>query len=139
MDRGAQIDEVEGVRVASASSIVIDFRYRGVRCPERVRLRPTKANYQQCVRWREAILHEIVTGQFDYRRHFPESRRANQFDAPGSQVNVKEFLDGWLSREQTRVRQSTLPRLPQDRQPADRQLWGPETGQPQAQAYRRVA
>ena len=47
-----------GVRVRGAS-IVIDFRYRGVRCRETLSVEPTKSNLLYARRLRDTILLEI--------------------------------------------------------------------------------
>ena len=65
-----------GVRAASESSIQIDFRYKGVRCRERLSLAPTPANLKYAKRLKASIEHEIATQTFDYARHFPDSPRA---------------------------------------------------------------
>lgn len=65
-----------GVRAASETSIQIDFRYKGVRCRERISLAPTPANLKYAQRLKATIEHEIATNTFDYARHFPESPRA---------------------------------------------------------------
>jgi len=48
-----------GVRAISGSSIEITFAYRGVRCRERVRLKPTPANLKRAARHRAAVLDAI--------------------------------------------------------------------------------
>jgi integrase len=68
-----------GVRATSANSIQIDFRYKGVRCRERISLAPTPANLKYAKRLKATIDHEIATNTFDYAKHFPESRRARAF------------------------------------------------------------
>ena len=50
-----------GVRATSASSIQIDFRYKGKRCRERISLPPTPANLKYAKRLKAAIEHEIAT------------------------------------------------------------------------------
>jgi integrase len=65
-----------GIRVVSKDSIQIDFRWRGKRCRERLRLAPTKENKRFAQRLKAVIEHEIATGTFDYAKHFPKSKRA---------------------------------------------------------------
>lgn len=65
-----------GVRVVGKDSIQIDFKWRGKRCRERLRLAPTEANKRFARRLKAVIEHEIATGVFDYAKHFPKSRRA---------------------------------------------------------------
>lgn len=65
-----------GVRAVGAEAIQIDFRWQGVRCRERLRLRPTEANLKYVARLKAVIEHEIATGTFEYAKHFPDSARA---------------------------------------------------------------
>jgi integrase len=53
----------------------VDFRWKGQRCRERIRLKPTPANLKYAARLKATIEHEIATGSFDYAKHFPESER----------------------------------------------------------------
>lgn len=47
---------------------------------------------------REAILHDIVTGTFVYRKHFPHSRRAAWFGERGGEgMTVGQLLDRWMA------------------------------------------
>jgi integrase len=66
-----------GVRVLGEEAIQIDFRWKGRRIRERVRLAPTKANLAYCRGWKRRIEEEIAHGTFDYAKHFPEGRHAN--------------------------------------------------------------
>lgn len=70
-----------GVRAVGEEAIQIDFRYRGERCRERVRLASSKANLAFCRQWKARIEHEIATQTFDYAKHFPESARARKFSS----------------------------------------------------------
>jgi Arm DNA-binding domain len=73
-----------GVRAISGSSIEITFAYRGVRCRERVRLKPTPANLKRAARHRAAVLDAIERNTFDYATTFPDSARRLLFlDRPG--------------------------------------------------------
>lgn len=56
----------------------IDFRYKGVRCRERLRLEPTPRNIRYAKNLKARIEHEIQTGTFDYRAVFPSSRRCEE-------------------------------------------------------------
>jgi integrase len=80
-----------GVRATGKGSIQIDFRYKGVRCRERLRLTPTAANIKYAARLKATIEHEIATGAFDYGKHFPDSRRA-QLLRHGSGVGLRSAL-----------------------------------------------
>ena len=54
-----------GVKAASETSIEITFAYRGVRCRERIKLKPTAANLKAAERHRAAILDAIAKGTFE--------------------------------------------------------------------------
>lgn len=83
-----------GVRAASASSIQIDFRYKGQRCRERISLPPTEANKRYVKRLKATIEHEIELGTFDYARHFPESKRAKlRSDANALGAALSSYCD----------------------------------------------
>ncbi|MBF0256766.1 MAG: DUF3596 domain-containing protein [Gammaproteobacteria bacterium] len=99
-----------GVRVESESSITIDFRYRGVRCRERIPLKPTTANIKAAARHREAVLDAIARGVFDYAATFPQSLKAALFSPALASVPVllSAWLDGWLEGQDGLVASSTL-------------------------------
>jgi integrase len=100
-----------GVKAASESSIEISFMYRGVRCRERVALKPTAANLKRAEQHRAAILHAIAAGNFDYRASFPESKIAARFEAatatPGDLMRVGDYLDKWLDGQKLVRKAST--------------------------------
>lgn len=82
-----------GVRGATKSSIAISFQFRGVRCRERLRLAPTPQNLKFAARLKATVDHEIATNTFDYRKHFPDSKRAKRFtQAPGGIVLLRTAL-----------------------------------------------
>src|SRR5436309_646443 len=95
-----------GVRIASASSLEIDFYYRGVRCRERIRLKPTPPNIKHCSKLKTRIEHEISTGQFEYAKHFPSSPRVKTFSKrlPGDTLTVGEYLETWLTAEKKQIK-----------------------------------
>lgn len=98
-----------GVRPATSSSIAIDFYYQGVRCRERVRLPPTKANQKFVENLKAQILAEIGRGTFDYGKYFPDSTRARSLaKLPGAAVTVGEGLDLWLTGKAGELQHSTL-------------------------------
>src|SRR5262245_54483045 len=100
-----QLKTADGVRVRSQSGIQIDFYFRGVRCRETVKLKPTPRNLGFAAKLKARIEHEIGTGQFDYARHFPDSPRAHTvgLQSPGGALNVGEYLTAWLAAERTRI------------------------------------
>lgn len=65
-----------GVRWVGPEAVQIDFRWKGERCRERLRLRKTAANERFARNLKARIEHEIATGTFEYARHFPDSPRA---------------------------------------------------------------
>lgn len=85
--------------------------YRGVRCRERVPLKPTPANLKRAEQHRAAILHAIANDTFDYAATFPESKAAAKFreasTAPGDLMLVEEFLDKWLDRQKLQLKASS--------------------------------
>lgn len=98
-----------GVRAASKSSIEIDFYYRGVRCKERLKLKPTPANLKRAARHRAAILDAIERGTFDYAETFPDSKRIGQFShQPGATITVATYLDRWLRTVRHTLKSSTF-------------------------------
>jgi integrase len=99
-----------GVRAGSGSSITIDFRYRGVRCREKLKLEPTPPNRAYARKFRARILHEIALGTFDYAQHFPESSRVEMFADPSRPVPVKleKYLDSYVDSLEGHVEPETL-------------------------------
>ncbi|NCC26603.1 MAG: DUF3596 domain-containing protein [Gammaproteobacteria bacterium] len=77
-----------GVRAASASTIEITFTFRGRRCRERLRLKPTAANLRRAEVHRAAILEAIAAGTFDYAVTFPGSKHAAMLDWTDNAPNL---------------------------------------------------
>jgi integrase len=97
-----------GVRVRSASSIEIDFYFRGTRCRERLRLQPTPNNLRYAAKFKARIEHEIGRGEFDYKKHFPDSPRARLFSQlAGDSLQMKSYLPSWLRDEKDNIKHST--------------------------------
>ena len=63
---------------ANNSSISISFTYNDIRCRETVKVKPTKSSLKEMARKRDVIQYEIAMGQFDYLKHFPNSKKAQQ-------------------------------------------------------------
>lgn len=97
-----------GVRAVSDSSIEITFMYRGVRCRERISLKPTATNLKLAERHKAAIEHAISNGTFDYGVTFPGSPRAAKFAPEASQETLAEFLTKWLTAKKQHVSSSTF-------------------------------
>jgi len=98
-----------GVRKASNSSIEIDFYYRGKRCKERIKLKPTPTNLNRAERHRYAILESIENGDFDYSVTFPNSKQfAVHKPAVTDSTSLLQFhLENWLENIEIHVASST--------------------------------
>lgn len=85
--------------------------YRGVRCRERIALKPTPPNLKRAENHRAAILHAIEIGTFDYAATFPTSKAAAKFQDPGAApaavVTIGEYLDKWLDRQKLQLKASS--------------------------------
>lgn len=101
---GNQGSYSDGVRSASASSIEIDFIYKGVRCRERLKLEPTTANLKKAAQHRAAILSAIDAGTFDYQVTFPRSKNARKFMR---QDRVDNYLLTWLEIKKPTLKTSS--------------------------------
>lgn len=97
-----------GVRAVSDSSIEITFMYRGVRCRERITLKPTATNLKKAEQHKAAIEHAISIGTFDYSVTFPGSARAAKFAPEASRETVNGFLTRWLAAKEKHVASSTF-------------------------------
>lgn len=82
-----------GIRVVGKDSIQIDFRWRGERRRERLRLAPTKANLQYAQRLKAVIEHEIATGVFEYAKHFPKSSHARVSVGTPLRTSLLAYVD----------------------------------------------
>jgi integrase len=93
---------VEGVPVRGSglhASIVLSFRYRGVRCRETLKgLEVTKPNYAYAVRLRGEILNKIAVGTFRYGDYFPHSPRARRFGEGSSRASVGQIIDAYIHK-----------------------------------------
>src|SRR5262249_5482366 len=82
--------------------------YRNVRCRERIKLKPTPKNIKYCAKLKARIEHEIATGEFDYKKHFPDSPRATLFSKmPGDALSIEDYLNSWLVTEKDNIKHST--------------------------------
>ena len=81
--------------------------YRGVRCRERITLKPTATNLKKAEQHKAAIEHAISIGTFDYAVTFPGSARAAKFAPEASHETVVGFLTRWLEGKKRHVSSST--------------------------------
>lgn len=98
-----------GVRPITKVSIEIDFRYRGKRCRERIKLAPTPRNLRYCENLLGQIKIEIEKGTFDYAAHFPDSKRAVQVVAkPAALDTLEQVLQRWLALKEPELEHSSM-------------------------------
>lgn len=95
---GREPVKYDGVRVASATTIEIDFYYAGTRCKERIKREPTPANLKKMSMFRSEVLMAIERGDFDYEVTFPNSKNAKKFSKAPLAVGltVGMYLESWL-------------------------------------------
>lgn len=98
-----------GVQPATDNSIKISFQYQGVRCRERIALKPTAANLKRVEQHLAAIKFAISDGTFDYAATFPNSPRAAQLKRTVPELmTVKVWLETWLKRVKIELKASTF-------------------------------
>ena len=97
-----------GVRAVSDTSIEITFMYRGVRCRERITLKPTSTNLKKAEQHKAAIEHAISIGTFDYLVTFPGSARAAKFAPEAFRETMNGFLTWWLEGKKKYIASSTF-------------------------------
>lgn len=76
----AELAKHKGIELHGGNLRIV-FMWRRIRCRESLGLPVTKANIKHAALLRAAILHEIKTNTFDYGRHFPNSRHANNYSS----------------------------------------------------------
>ena len=97
-----------GVRAVSDTSIEITFMYRGVRCRERITLKPSPTNLKKAEQHKAAIEHAISIGTFDYSVTFPGSARAAKFAPEASHETVNGYLTRWLAGKKKHLSSSSF-------------------------------
>lgn len=98
-----------GAKVASASSIEISFTYRGIRCREKLKLKPTPVNLKRAERHRSAIIEAIDNGTFEYQVTFPNSRNAIRFaNYTGVNTTIKQYMNNWIDSKESEIKASTF-------------------------------
>jgi integrase len=95
-----------GVKKATESSIQIEFTYKGIRCRERIKLKPTAANLKKCERHRESIIYAIENDTFDYSVTFPDSKARFKFSEQTA-LTAGEWLRMWLNKKEPMIKSST--------------------------------
>ncbi len=85
--------------------LYLDFSFQGLRCREQTALDDTPANVKKLGKVLDRIKAEILLGQFDYAKHFPNSKMLEKFVQQESlkrqQVNgtptFKDFSIVWFA------------------------------------------
>jgi len=97
--------------------LFFDFRLKGKRCREQTMLPDTKQNRKRLEKILDQIDAEITLGDFEYRKYFPNSGRAAQFDSKEEPTDVapvhvspsfKDFADTWWNENEIRWRRNTI-------------------------------
>jgi len=94
--------------------LMIDFRYRGVRCREQTSLANNERNRRRVAKVIRQIDAEMALGTFDYARYFPDSPKVVSFQAHdrrlieqrSSTPRFARFAESWLDENQIRWRPS---------------------------------
>ena len=94
--------------------LMIDFRYRGVRCREQTSLANNERNRRRVAKVIRQIDAEIAMGTFEYARYFPDSPRVARFqnhdqrliEQQSNTPRFARFAESWLDENQIRWRPS---------------------------------
>lgn len=94
--------------------LVLEFRYRGIRCRETTKLIDSAANRKRARAILDRMEAEIMLGTFDYAKYFPKSKKAEQFADHDQKVDrlrsqlpkFSEFAKSWYSEFEVEWRQS---------------------------------
>ena len=84
--------------------LVVDFRYRGVRCREKTPLADSKHNRRRLEKLVERMEAEILLKTFDYAKYFPDSPKVDRFREIDKRVaraksgvpTFREFAEIWF-------------------------------------------
>ena len=84
--------------------LIVDFRYRGVRCRERTRLTDTQPNRRKLQKVIDRMEAEILLKTFDYAVYFPDSPKVARFreldrrvaQAKSGIPTFREFAEIWF-------------------------------------------
>jgi integrase len=94
---------------ASKTSYEIAFTYKGIRCRERIKLKPSTSNDRRISNHLGAILDAIDKDTFDYSVTFPDSKlRLHFIEKQGDALLLENYLDEWLEAKVKRIAASTL-------------------------------
>ena len=105
-----------GVR-PRGNSIQIDFKYRGIRCRETLKMKPTAENLKAASAILGKIQFDIVLNKLVYSEYFPNSNKVKVFGHKQiSNMTVSQALDWWWEKykpnsERTLIRHEVNIRL----------------------------
>ena len=98
-----------GIAQASESSYEITFTYRGTRCRERIKLKPSPTNLKRLQNHLGAILDSIEKGTFNYSVTFPNSKRRLLFiEKQGEALLLEKYIDEWIEGQRKHYKKSTM-------------------------------
>ena len=94
--------------------LMIDLRYRGLRCREQTGFVNNERNRRRLSRTIKQIDAEIELGTFDYARYFPNSPKVSYFkqqdkrriELTSRTPAFRDFAESWLEENEVRWRQS---------------------------------
>ncbi|PKG40675.1 site-specific integrase [Psychromonas sp. Urea-02u-13] len=99
--------------------LVADFRYMNQRCREQTQLNDTSVNRKRLMRLLKTIEAEILLGNFQYAKYFPNSNKVQKFEelnqrkqtashhfSSADSPTVKEFSEIWFREKAIEWRKS---------------------------------
>lgn len=96
-----------GVRAVGKQSLQIDFRWKGVRYRERLRLEPTKANLRYAANLKARIEHDIAKGTFDLQAYFPHRGSGGELVSDGRGKSLRCYLQRFIEDRSERIQPET--------------------------------
>jgi integrase len=111
MDRESKQALPRGLRIRrgrTKDQIVMAFSFKGKECRERFDGAVTPENIERARRVLALINEEIKLGKFEYKKHFPRSRRALQLGPTENNPRIGDLLDDWLRESEPALSPSTF-------------------------------
>lgn len=84
------------------------FSFKGQECRERFDGAVTPENIERARRVLSLIHEEIKLGKFEYKRHFPKSKRATQLGTTEDNPRISDLMNEWLIESEKSLSPSTL-------------------------------
>lgn len=101
----------KGVKLATQSSVQIEFLYEGIRCRERIKFNPATTQLDVVLKkteeHRKAIIEQIDKGVFDYEAVFPGSKNLKKFSQLKT-LTLAKWFDVWIEEVRPHLRTSTV-------------------------------